>query len=483
MKLLIFIIILLLISPFSIGYSNIIRYNEDIRPLGSPGPIVAKLLEYYASITDQYYIQNSWIRDYYVYSILYGCYSSNENVLIVDDEGDGNYSSIQDSIDHSQPGDVILVYSGKYNESIKIDKSIFLFGINHEYENGDDFGKPIINFSKDYNSLCSVLINSDNVTFSGFKIISDVTGILVLNSSNQINLCYNTLRIKQNSSALRIKCNNSQIMHNIFNAAQSKKTGIIIENTNNSNFYNNIVENFSIGFNISNSQNNYFEKNNIKNNNFYGILFNNGIIKNNIFSLNNFLFNNKNVLTNNSIEFLNNSWHLGELGNYWHDYSSNDYNNDGIGDEPYITSNGLIIDYYPIINIFQNTLPDKPMINPDERGVLCLKTNNNIPIYIYFNDIDSDNVSYIFFLGNKIFRNNDLIKVGRVVEFSNVWNSSVEGLVTIYNIQVLVYDRHFFYNLSNPYEVHIYDLSKINNIRIRTLLDNLIPSYFLTDWN
>ncbi|RLF50126.1 MAG: hypothetical protein DRN19_05150, partial [Thermoplasmata archaeon] len=56
------------------------------------------------------------------------CAKPSERTLYVGGEGEGNYSKIQDAIDDASNGDRVFVYSGIYNESIILDKSIDLIG-------------------------------------------------------------------------------------------------------------------------------------------------------------------------------------------------------------------------------------------------------------------------------------------------------------------------------------------------------------------
>ena len=68
-------------------------------------------------------------------------------VIIVDDEGDGDHTSIKEALSHANPDDTIEVYSGIYPEQgIRIIKdNVTLLGISYELGEGDDSGKPIIN--------------------------------------------------------------------------------------------------------------------------------------------------------------------------------------------------------------------------------------------------------------------------------------------------------------------------------------------------
>jgi parallel beta-helix repeat protein len=55
--------------------------------------------------------------------------SSYNDILYVDDDGNAEYTKIQDAINNSNPGDTIYVYNGTYNENIIINKtSIQLIG-------------------------------------------------------------------------------------------------------------------------------------------------------------------------------------------------------------------------------------------------------------------------------------------------------------------------------------------------------------------
>ena len=89
------------------------------------------------------------------------------STIIVDNEGDGNATKIQDAIDISKDGDTIFVYSGTYVENIVVNKQVSIIGINSEFDTGDDIGKPIV----DGNKKGSVIkVVADNVNISGLQI-------------------------------------------------------------------------------------------------------------------------------------------------------------------------------------------------------------------------------------------------------------------------------------------------------------------------
>jgi len=95
------------------------------------------------------------------------------NIITVDDEpGDADYTSIKEALNHSNPGDTIEVYSGRYNEpniTIMI-PNLTLKGIPFELGEGNDSGKPVIDICIQWYNVFIVTV--DNISISGFKIIS-----------------------------------------------------------------------------------------------------------------------------------------------------------------------------------------------------------------------------------------------------------------------------------------------------------------------
>ena len=80
--------------------------------------------------------------------------------ITVNDEGNADYTKIQDAIDNSTNGDTIRVFEGTYTENIIVNKSLSLIGNGSEItvidggENGD-----------------VVMITADWVNISGFFVI------------------------------------------------------------------------------------------------------------------------------------------------------------------------------------------------------------------------------------------------------------------------------------------------------------------------
>jgi parallel beta-helix repeat protein len=108
---------------------------------------------------------------------------SDKTIITVDDEGDGDYTSIKDALNHANPGDTIEVYSGTYYEyciDIEIE-DITLKGIPYELGNGGDTGKPFIN-GKGKDDLIN--IKAKNVMIDGLRMENDggplANGIITL---------------------------------------------------------------------------------------------------------------------------------------------------------------------------------------------------------------------------------------------------------------------------------------------------------------
>jgi parallel beta-helix repeat protein len=248
---------------------------------------------------------------------------------------DKEFTSIQNAIDNASDNQTVFVFSGVYNESIIINKTITLMGQDPE--------KTIING----NNVGDVITISDTATCNimGFTIQgsgSNHAGIKILTSNNNI-------------SNVIIKNNNN---------------GIYTQNVNYNNICNNTIKlNDEYGVYLSGSKYN-FVKNNVFTDNSYGMRIKaryNQIIenefRNNQHGVYFCCYANKNVVYFNS--FINNSiynakdnyngqtWYNEHVskGNYWDDYDGIDSNDDGIGDTPYnISSDGSKQDNYPLMD-------------------------------------------------------------------------------------------------------------------------------------
>jgi len=231
------------------------------------------------------------------------CEETSVNMLYVGGTGDGNYSSIQEAINASNSGDTIYVYSGTYNETLEVNKSISLIGENKE--------TTIIN-GKDI--LGVVTIKASWVNITGFTIKNEIilgSGISII-PPNGYNKIYK-------------------------NIITNNYIGITIPASDYNKIFNNTISNSSsIGIKI------------IKVLPAYGAI---------LCPVNNTIYHNN--LINNSqhaYDECNNSWFYKNEGNYWDNYTELDKNNDGIGDEPYEIPGGDNVDEYPLMMPYEGKI-------------------------------------------------------------------------------------------------------------------------------
>ena len=218
---------------------------------------------------------------------------ASKNVIMVDDEGDGDYTSIEEALNNANPGDTIEVYSGTYYEyDIDIEtEEITLKGIPYELGNGNDTGKPLIHGQ----GLGKVMrIWAQGFTITGFRIengggtlacgiigtrkgadncvISDndishaITGCVgIISNNNRIinnNISHSTIR---QGIALGEQCRNNTISGNVITDVD---TGILLWESNNNNITGNtIIRCSDFGIDVAGSYNkiigNHIEDNDI----------------------------------------------------------------------------------------------------------------------------------------------------------------------------------------------------------------------------
>lgn len=245
-----------------------------------------------------------------IFSINCSCSDTLTNTFYVGGNGEGNYSKIQDAINNSLDGDVILVFPGTYNESIFINKSIDIIAQNKG--STEIIGKK--------NIFDVITINGVNINVTGFTIKGGlVSGILIKNSEN---------------------CNIYQ------NIIDSNYIGINIFSSNNLNIFENaIINNSVIGLNIDCSIG--FE------NPFIDLYSSSG----NTINHNNFINNTQHVNDN-----CTNYWSNNNEGNYFDDYIGLDKNKDGIGDTAYEIPGGENIDEFPLMNPYNGSIEKEKFI-------------------------------------------------------------------------------------------------------------------------
>lgn len=284
----------------------------------------------------------------------------NQNTLIVDINGNGDYASIKDAINAANSTDIIEIKEGIYKENnLVVDKKLTIIG--------DSSSSTII----DFNGETGFILSSTDVDISNLKLTN--AGDYAIQVTTGSNSCtISNCIIDKYGAGTAIFIGASYVVVSNCNISGLDSTGIGINMPQSNNIIRGCtIQGFDAGIIASiNAHGNEILNCNVVNNQVgIDIRINshtNTVSECNLYSnvkgiyiwqsSNNNLVYRNNFWKNdiNAADESNNSWDNGVLGNYWDDYHGEDTNNDGIGDTPYIVS-GENKDRYPIMNLI---LPD-----------------------------------------------------------------------------------------------------------------------------
>jgi len=350
-----------------------------------------------------------------------------QETIIVDITGNGDYTSIEEAIENADVTDIILIRKGVYNEySINVNKKIEI--------TGEDPSNTIINCSGNI----AFTISSAYVDISNLQIINTGEfGINILPDSNGCTISNCIMDTNFLGIAINVRSSYNTITDCNLIGLEQVKQGIkiigsynIISNCDMQDFSNGVLA-------IASSNNNQILNCNIINNENaidFRVNSNNNVVTgcniySNIQSITIWQNSNKNLVYLNNfwkndepaIDEGNNSWDNGVQGNYWDRYQGQDSNGDGIGDTPYIISEGND-DRFPLISMI---LPD--IITHPTNVKQTTSKSDNTPSFTWNPSIYSKDIKGYYV---KI-DNNQEIFVGDTTSWTS-FESLSDGVHTFY---------------------------------------------------
>ncbi len=284
-----------------------------------------------------------------------------QETLIVDINGNGDYTSIQDAINSASASDIRRIREGVYEENnLNIDKKIEIIGdspdttvIDCGGENGFILQVPYINISNlkivnpgDYAIYVNPEGHSSNIYDCIITRSISGNGIWIRASHVVVSDCDIS---GSNSGGIGIKLREFKNIIKDCNIHGFEVGVLVLVGAHDNNILNcNLLDNGKAVDIRINSNNNLVSGCNIYVNGEGVHIWQNS--NNNFFYLNNFWKNDVDAADQS-----NNTWDNGTHGNYWDDYTGTDANGDGIGDTSY-TISGENKDRFPLITMI---LPDE----------------------------------------------------------------------------------------------------------------------------
>ena len=224
-----------------------------------------------------------------------------------------DYSTIQEAIDHANPGDTVSVSAGTYNENLYIDKNLTLTGDNRE--------ATILNGT---NGNYGIWANFTSVNISGFMVVNSTVGIYLENCSGSTVFGDEVVGSDANSTVWEVgiwlyASNDSVVSDNIVHDAGT--WGIVLcGHSSEDTVTLNTMRDCGGGLEVSGE----------------GCLIYH----------NNFVSNERQQV--GILYSFHNDWNDTGEGNYWSDYNGTDLNRYNIGDTPYVIDDNNT-DFYPLM--------------------------------------------------------------------------------------------------------------------------------------
>jgi nitrous oxidase accessory protein len=175
--------------------------------------------------------------------------------LTVGENGQANYTMIQEAINNANDGDTLLVYNGTFSENVIVNRSVSI------KSNSGDPDDTVIQAANPEEHIFNVTKN--NVTISGFKITgaenfvrSPVAGIHLEGVNKNI---ISNNKLSQNVVGIDLQNSHNNVLEN--NTAYDNERGIRFTNSNSNTLINNDVFNNHFGIYFWGSKNNILNHN------------------------------------------------------------------------------------------------------------------------------------------------------------------------------------------------------------------------------